>query len=333
MKIIFLVILGMSLFGEISNCQNLIRVNNNPGIDADYTNLQDANDNASDGDTIYVEGSETEYAYCEITKSVTIIGPGYFLGENQHTQANKLTAKIRPSIDFNTGSSGSAITGCDCVVFISVSDIQVSRCHVQVFLSGTIEYILILQNYISGGITEHGYGPNVITNSLISNNIIEQQIVINSSNSSVQIVNNVFKDYGSLKPTISCYNSIIQNNISADIDSPLDEANRNNTVMNNILAIDGINADGNQYNIDMTNVFVDFDGSLSYSTDSKWQLKTGSPAIGAGVDSVDCGAYGGVQSYVLSGLPDLPHIYEAEIPTTANSGEGLSVMIKVKSGQ
>jgi hypothetical protein len=335
MKKIFLVILGISLLGEISNCQNLIRVNNNPGIDADYTNLQDANDNANDGDTIYLESSETGYPYAEITKSITIIGPGYFLNENPETQANALEARL-DGIIFNTGSAGSIITGCNTGsyhAYIKENNISIIRCAVNnIYLSGVIENILILQNYISGGILESG-GGNVITNSLISNNIIQQLIDINSLNSSVQIVNNVFKDYGSSKPTIYCFNSLIQNNISADIDSPLDEGNRGNTVMNNILAIDGINANGNQYNIDMTNVFADFDGTLGYSADGKWQLKAGSPAIGAGTGDVDCGVFGGVNPYVLSGLPDLPHIYEAIIPATANSGDGLSVTIKVKAGQ
>ena len=83
----------------------------------------------------------------------------------------------------------------------------------------------------------------------------------------------------------------------------------------------------------MANVFVDFSGSLNYSDDAKWKLKTGSPAIGAGVSGVDCGAFGGPTPYVLSGVPNLPHIYEATIPGTAYSNLGLACTIKIKSGK
>ena len=83
----------------------------------------------------------------------------------------------------------------------------------------------------------------------------------------------------------------------------------------------------------MTSVFVDYSGSLGKSDDAKWMLKAGSPAIGAGVSGVDCGAFGGVTPYVLSGVPNLPHIYEAAIPGTAYSDKGLSCTIKIKSGK
>ena len=42
----------------------------------------------------------------------------------------------------------------------------------------------------------------------------------------------------------------------------------------------------------MDDVFVDFDGKLEYSTDGKLQLKPESPAYGAGIGGVDCGAFG-----------------------------------------
>ena len=111
------------------------------------------------------------------------------------------------------------------------------------------------------------------------------------------------------------------------------QENTGNTINNNILAYDGTNANGNQYNVNMANVFVDYNDTQGYSTDGKWQLKTGSPAIGAGINGVDCGVFGGVNPYVLSGIPALPHIYEAAISGTAYSNEGLSCTIKVKSGK
>lgn len=338
MKNIFMIILGVSLFGEICYSQNLIRVNNNTSIDADYTNLQDANDNASNGDTIYLEGSETEYLGADISKRVTIIGPGYFLTENPKTQANGLEAKFTGSIKFIEGSAGSSIIGCNLgyygYIFISADDVTILRCFVSgIYPSydGTIKNIVILQNYIAKEI-KAASSQSAINNSIISNNIINGYIHFSSSSGQIQIANNVFSSEPNY--SIDCYNSIIQNNIICNERAKSIYINSGNTINNNILACDGTNENGNKYNIDMTTVFTAYnDYSAGISTDGKWQLKAGSPAIGAGSSGVDCGVFGGAEPYVLSGLPDLPHIYEATIPATANSGDGLSVTIKVKSGQ
>ena len=98
------------------------------------------------------------------------------------------------------------------------------------------------------------------------------------------------------------------------------------------MASAGTDSNGNQFNIDMATVFADFDGSLDLSTDGKWELKAGSPAIEAGISDADCGAFGGPAPYILSGVPNLPHIYQADVPASATSESGLQVTIKVKSG-
>jgi len=88
---------------------------------------------------------------------------------------------------------------------------------------------------------------------------------------------------------------------------------------------------GNVSNVDMNFVFIDFNGNLDYSTDGKWQLDPDGPAAGAGEEGVDCGMFGGLTPYVLSGLPPVPRIYEANIPLSGSSVSGLPVTIKVKS--
>ncbi len=85
---------------------------------------------------------------------------------------------------------------------------------------------------------------------------------------------------------------------------------------------------GNQSNVDMTTVFVGEEGN---STDGQYQLKQGSPAIGAGYDGEDCGAFGGATPYILSGLPAIPAIYFFISPAVGSSATGLSVQIKAKA--
>jgi hypothetical protein len=315
------------LFCGIISGQHLIRVNNNPGADPDYATLQAANDAASNGDTIYVEGSTTEYDGADISKRLVIIGPGYFLTDNDSTQANGLESKFSMDIYFKAGSAGSIITGCSMSYrsfHIEVSNITIARCHGGgIYASNTISNILIIQNYLS----EINLNSAVVTNSVIANNILTD---MNSQSNSgpLQIVNNVFRS----SVGIQVYNSSVANNILSDINSKI-YVNTGNTINNNILAGAGTNANGNQYSVPMANVFVDFSGSLHYSDDAKWKLKTGSLAIGAGVSGVDCGVFGGATPYVLSGVPNLPHIYEATIAGTAYSDKGLACAIKVKSGR
>jgi len=316
------------LCGFISG-QHLIRVNNNPGADPDYATLQAANDAASNGDTIYVEGSPTDYEGADISKKLVIIGPGYFLTDNDSTQAFGIATTFNSVINFNAGSAGSIITGCiiKSKIELYVNDISIIRCNVQ-SISGAadINNVLILQNYV-GSIYNSYYD---VTNSVISNNIVSAGITFTSGSGNLQIVNNVCAYNYSY--SISVYNASIANNIITGSTYGVLE-NTGNAINNNIFAVAGTNANGNQYSVVMANVFVDFSGSLNYSDDAKWKLKTGSPAIGAGVSGVDCGAFGGPTPYVLSGVPNLPHIYEATIPGTAYSNLGLACTIKIKSGK
>ncbi len=317
-----------TLVGGIVCGQHLIRVNNNAGADPDYATIQAANDAASNGDTIYVEGSTTEYAGADISKRLIIIGPGYFLTKNDSTQANGLEAKITGSVDFNAGSGGSIITGCFVSnINLGADNLIITRCNVSYISQNVtiVNNILIVQNYVTG-ISLQTYK---ITNSIIANNITDF-IYCSYSSGPLQIINNTVTGYN--YGGISAYNSSIANNILTHASGNI-TVNTGNTINNNILACAGTNANGNLYNVVMTNVFVDFSGSLKYSDDAKWKLKTGSPAIGAGVSGVDCGVFGGAAPYVLSGIPNLPHIYEASIPGTAYSDKGLACTIKVKSGK
>jgi hypothetical protein len=307
--------------------QHLIRVNNNPGTDADYATLQAANEAASNGDTIYIESSTSNYAGAEFSKKLVIVGPGYFLSDNDSTQAFAMEAEITGYTYFKAGSAGSTITGCNVnALSIEVSDIVITRCKIgSIGFGSNVNNTLITQNYL-------GYigGSSNVTNTIISNNIITSYVISFSNNTGpTQITNNVFT---TSNQTFSVNNSSIANNIFCHTTNPIGTGT-GNTITNNLFACPGTNANGNQYNVVMANVFVDFSGSLNYSDDAKWKLKTGSPAIGAGVSGVDCGAFGGTIPYVLSGIPKLPHIYEASIPGTAYSDKGLACTIKVKSGK
>jgi len=330
-KLLFLAVVSALLCNSLT-AQHLHRVNNNTDFNADFTTLQAAVTAASIGDTIYVEGSATEYAGATINKPLTIVGPGFFLSENPKTQANKVEALFNSEIIFASGSEGSTIMGCKIqngyTLLISVSDITVLRNYLyMVAFNNNSNNIMLAQNYV---VQQIQASNGQITNTIISNNIIHGQITTGSTSGSLIVSNNVFANTGWTFP-IDVYNAIIQNNILAGLYNSINE-NTGNTISYNLLATDGTDSNGNQYNIDMALVFADFDGALEMSTDGKWELKAASPAIGAGNGGADCGAFDGPTPYVLSGIPNLPHIYEADVPASATSESGLQVTIKVMSG-
>ncbi|MBN2697568.1 MAG: hypothetical protein JXR52_01975 [Bacteroidales bacterium] len=329
MKKFFFLSMLFTLLSAMIYGQHLIRVNNEPAADADYTTIQAANDNASPGDTIYIEGSPSHYEGATIDKKLTLIGPGYFLADNDSTQANAFEARMEGVLDFAAGSMGSQVMGMILNhVYIRDNEIVISRCNLHiVYTYDDSNNILITQNYIDNNIQTI---LGKLTNSIISNNIIKSQIYTNSSSYPLQITNNIVMGSGNNAPVSSYYSTISNNIFTSSVDLV---KNTGNSIINNLYACDGTDANGNKYNIAMTSVFVDYNGNLGYSQDEKFKLRNESPAIGAGVSGVDCGAFGGVSPYVLSGLPPLPHIYEATIPGTAYSDEGLSCTIKIKSGK
>jgi len=323
------------LIVSIVNGQSLIRVNNDPRVKADFTSLQDANDNASDGDTIYMEGSATSYDGAIITKKLVIVGPGYFLSENPNTQAITTEAEFSANLQFKAGSQGSTIEGCDIyhnLIQIYVDSITVKRCKVySIEFHDTISDLLIIQNYIDYQI-KCNTSNVIVSNTIIANNILaggSTGILVYSNSGPLLITNNIVCNVMSSFP-INVFNSNIQNNILTGPGASVAQ-NTGNSIINNLFATTGTDADGNKYNMNMALVFADFSGSGDYSADSKWQLKEGSPAIGAGIGGVDCGVFGGTYPYVLSGIPEFPHIYSASIAVTATAESGLPVVIKIMS--
>ena len=158
---------AIALFIAMTTNATVWRVNNRVNIDADFTTLAAAISGASANDTIYLEGSATNYGQASVSKPLTIIGTGYFLNENDSTQAHKTTSKIT-YITFSNGSQGSVIEGVTITgtasfgVTINTDDITVRRNHIivdypyggsAIVISSTKYSIVIEQNWIEPGTT------------------------------------------------------------------------------------------------------------------------------------------------------------------------------------
>lgn len=302
------------------------RVNPTPGASAHFADLQTAHNNASvvNGDTLYLEGSTYSYGGLQLSKSLTIIGSGYFLGENPQTQYNLSPSNITGYVYCYVGSEGSKFIGCTfhAPIYLYTNNLVIERNNFvygnnyAIYPQASCSDIMILNNYFSTYAFYYSLSfSSTHSNILVANNFFGGYVSTSSSFAGI-FANNVF---GS---TTWIYNSTLTNNIS------LGSMNMNNCIYTYNIGNSTQFGDqnGNQQNVNMNNVFVGLTGN---STDGQWQLKVGSPAIGAGEGGVDCGIFGGPNPYKLSGMPPIPAIYDLNSQSLPSNT--LNVNIKAKS--
>lgn len=316
------------------------RINNNPGVVADFTafNTAATSGTVSAGDTIYLEASATNYgtASFSLNKRLVVIGTGYFLDPaNTGTPANTgLQAATQGSkLDFfriADGANGSKFIGVHFTSgpYLGTSanpwNLLFEKCLAVSFftyLENAVAYntITIRKCFIqSAGL--QGNASATLSNFTCENNIFYGSYIIlpQLTGTGNIIRNNSF--FQSSPSTIS--NAYVANNIFA---TGSDCTFTNCTIKNNLFQSNQIlppTATGNLVSVNITNVYV---GGSTGSLDSRMALRPGSPAIGAGltvgtVTSPDCGAFGATDPYKLSGIPNIPSIYALTVPVSIPAG-------------
>ncbi|WP_162915459.1 right-handed parallel beta-helix repeat-containing protein [Paraflavitalea soli] len=329
------------------------RVNNNAGVAADFTDLQSAVNGAAPGDTLHIEGSPYSYGGATIGKKLTILGPGFFLDENPNSQALQHSGKLA-GIAFNVGSEGSLVMGIDFQgngINIFSDDILIRRNRFST-QNG------VIPDYSIGTINLYYRSNN--SNIPINNVIISQnygvKIAVSYASTGVLITNNYicFEAWGGDGTTSYCLAAhanailLVQNNIFRRGKVGASNSNFTNNIMvfgqfegtgnlysNNMASASQFgNANGNQENVIMANVFVG--ATTNPTAEGQWKLKAGSPAIGAGYGStaqnpIDCGMFSGQNAYILAGMPPMPAIYSFEIQPIGSNTDPIDVKVKVKS--
>ena len=294
-----------------------------------FSTIQGAYDAASNGDTIMLEGSPDIYfASFSFDKKLIVKGPGFFLGENPDISANKLPAIIS-SIGFYAGSKGSALIGLTFDSFVyfysGSSNITFRRCYLSGLNWGNDnENITISECYFKSSSTIIGSGGQSLTNLVIWNCILNGSISITGSGSTGEFINNVFNSNNITIPNgFVMKNNILFTTEKTNVKLP----DLNSFISYNISISDHFGtANNNKANVTAGSLFLG-----TGSTDGKWQLKAGSPAIAAGEAGINCGAFGGLGPYVLSGVPTGPVIYQLNVSSHSTAGNKLPVTIKVKS--
>ncbi len=323
LALLFFGIVSGMLRAETFRVNNLLNEDPSAGI---YADIQAAHDAANNGDTLMIEGSSQNYSDFTSIKKLVIKGPGYYLDENPGLSANTLPVRIVGAVYFNEGSGGSVIMGVEFTSSISLNDdnLTVRRCIIQQLnTASNKENITVTECiFISGYLNSL-----VINNLVLSNNIFTNSgFYIQEGTTGVFLNNIVACDILTIPSGIDIKNNIFFTTAKDNIVLPLlPDPN----ISYNISVTDHFGTDNhNQANVSESSLFM---GALTESTDGRWQLKESSPAFGAGEGGVDCGAFGGPQPYILSGLPVGPVIYELNVSSYATGDNKLPVTIKVKS--
>ena len=107
--------------------QDRFRVNNT-GASASFTDLAAAIAGVADSDILIVEHSDTKYSASptEINKLLTIYGTGYYLEDNDSTQADIRTSSVGT---LNITTDGVTISGITAdTIKINANNVIVERC-------------------------------------------------------------------------------------------------------------------------------------------------------------------------------------------------------------
>jgi hypothetical protein len=331
------------------------RVNNTPGVVADFTDMPAAMASSSvvNDDTIYVEGSGTNYSTFLLTKRLTIIGTGYFLsGANSNTGLqNNPNASTIATVYIDTLSSGSKLMGLNFSNSVASNNPGNSG-------GGTAQGAdnITISSFRIGSTLVLGFG-SPFAGADYTGWIINKCYVVNSANMSARplknceftncifslvfdlsnagninnlVRNNVFRS------SINLQNNYFSNNIiTGNTFTSINTTIRNNSCIGAAAAGFALFV-GSNGNVDAQTDANIFQGLAGNSTDGQWRLKAGSQAIGTGetVSGItpDRGAFGTADPYILSGIPPIPTIYALTVPASvATSATTMPITISTKS--
>jgi hypothetical protein len=332
-KLSFLLLFAAITF---STDAKIWRVNNNSGIVADFSTVQAAHDGAASGDTIHLEPSINTYGELSMSKKLVIISTGFFIADNPNIQFDTKAAFLNTINISNTGANNSVImvrfagnininngvTGVLISNSVSTTANGNSGCTAGQILISNADNITIKNSWASNIQFSSNSNNIVIANNIIGN------LIMNDVSSDGIIANNVIHamaggSCGANDGTIN--NCVVGNNI---FNSQQNASFFNCTISNNLAPNDNLPAgNGNKTNVDMSTVFVN---NLGGFVDNFYQLKPGSPAIGAGGGGIDCGAFGGGSPFRLAATPPIPSIYKMSIPATP-SGSSMTLTFSTRS--
>lgn len=327
LRFLFAFILTMSI-GYLSA---QIIVDNNIGVNAEYSDLQAAIDAASDNATIYIHPSATTYGDITIEKPLTLVG-------RSHSEDSFVSTVDNVTITHNgSGTSIKGLSMYDCYLSglngtstyspILVTDITIEHSKVHTINVGQLTYYSITLGLHDGpGANNLLIRGNVVgsqylwsTNTIVTNNYITGATYVERPDTTI-ITNNVFTDTTTVQNGGSSIgNVLIQNCIFIANSGTPEELNINHSQLSNCLTYNygagSYNLSGGTTDMNTTDMllntnplFTSIDTSVNvnfytYNPTNDYTLQTGSPAIGAGFNGEDLGLFGNGYTFNNIGNP------------------------------
>lgn len=324
MKKVFSIAIAALLISTVSFAK-VWRVNNNGGVNANFTTAQAAVSSSSvvNGDTLYFEGSTTSYGdIADLNKSLTLIGTGYFLGNWSPTiQFTPISARLG-NIS-NVTVPNVQIMGLELSnIYLSAGNFQMFRSNAySVNLWGVCPNVVIKQNWIG---SFGASGNEYVTNLLISNNLIGSGISFYGGNDNGVIEYNDWGIQNNCTINFALGNFSFRNNIiggaTSQVQNYVNSSVQYNMAQSNTLPANNFNQ--NSVNMAGSAVFSNNDYTAG---DKGFVLSANSPALTAGANATPIGAFSGASPYIFSGIPPIPTIYSLSMPAATVTGSTIQV--------
>lgn len=333
----FLVAIATVLFAGANTSMSAKswRIHNMAIYKPHFTSINDAmaSENVQDGDTLYLDPGSTISGTQNVTKRVTIIGPGYF-------QKDRLYGTSVISGYLYMKAANSKIEGVHLTnyLYIAANEVTVERCFLYIIsISGNnAQNATIKQCYLKNDYGEISGGGAESTKS--SGWRIEGCVLNSYYNVTIQnlycatIVHNYIRNYGNTNCISNLSNSVIYDNIIHHSYN-----NKHNVVLgsltncsvtNNVLSCE--EGTYTQYPQNICIGSSDFSQVLSLTNNDEFMLVDGSPAINYATDGFDCGPTGGQYPYVSGGRPWGMPWYPTSIVANAPKDGKVNVNIKIQ---
>lgn len=315
------------------------RVNHDQRAAANFLDLNAAmsSGEVTDGDTLYMDKGAKLSSEQKVTKRVTIIGPGYFIGENDADEAY-LTSSLFLEAD------GIKITGLHTsTIYVRANNIVVERCRVTGDIDATGNYeadnASIRSCFIDGRIW--GQGTDGTDGWNLLNNIVyyrSNDRVVTSFSNILMDHNIVFHNYDYSLHTIEYItNSTITNNIiyktgnwshlniynTKDSDHNFISHNIFNTTPQNGLPVNNL---VKEYGL--SDIFATGDSEVR---DTYYELKDLADVKTYATDGGAVGPFSGAYPYVMCGYPlYVPRFESVTVPSQPTNGK-LQINLVIKN--
>jgi hypothetical protein len=335
-------LLAFMLLATVSLKATVHTVSNDPNQPAQWTNLQNACNNANAGDTIYVQGSPTDYGNFSIKKKLHIIGAGIKPYPNtSNSYSSKVGTISLDTVSYTSGASGTIIEGMTIGIinsFVGCKNITLRRNYFYFLNYSTVNLYNITNLLVYNNMVfSYNFTISASTNVLIMNNIVG--CGISNGSTTTTISNNVFVRNGA-QAFGACDISTITNNIFyySEVAGATNCTFSNNIgigISTNVLQ--GTNTGGGNIMGDPKFVYK-YTGN-SYNDLDNFHLQATSPGKNAGTDATDIGIYGGQYPFPVNSIPNfincipptIPVVQELVIQNSSVPGNGnLNFSVKAR---